>query len=144
PHDPRARPFRGQPHRAGPRGGDAVRPGPAAPLPERRGRVMAGFTNPEEARAHKRARSAWLKAECRVLEARGIIPGCDQPSPVATAPIPHQEGSPMWHGYRVAIPAGWKALSPVFYPVPAAPDEPAQPGIPAALLKGSRRFRAGV
>ncbi len=62
----------------------------------------------------------------------------------AMAPIPHQEGSPKWHAYRVAIPAGWRALQPVLYQVPDGPDEPAQPGIPAALLKGWQQFRAGV
>ena len=62
----------------------------------------------------------------------------------AKAPIQHQEGSPKWHAYLVAIPAGWKALQPVLYQVPDGPDEPAQPGIPAALLKGWMQFQAGV
>lgn len=64
--------------------------------------------------------------------------------PAATAPIQHQEGSPRWHAYRVEIPAGWRALQPVLYRVPDGPDEPEQPGIPAALLKGWMQFRAGI
>jgi len=59
-------------------------------------------------------------------------------------PIQRQEGAPMWRAYLLAIPAGWQALGPVFHPIPDAPDEPARPGMPAALLKGWLRFRAGV
>ena len=67
-----------------------------------------------------------------------------QTSPAAMEAIQNRAGSPMWTGYRVAIPEGWQAVWPVFYRVPDAPDEPAQPGIPAALLKGAARFRAGL
>lgn len=67
-----------------------------------------------------------------------------QPSRVAKESIQHQAGSPMYHGYRVAIPEGWRGLLPVFYPIPDTPDEPARPSMPAVLLKGSQQFRAGV
>lgn len=77
-------------------------------------------------------------------EHTAAISAAPQPNPAASEPIQHQAGSPMYHGYRVAIPAGWKALRPVFYPIPDVPDEPARPGMPAALLKGWRQFRAGV
>jgi len=67
-----------------------------------------------------------------------------QPTGAATAPIPYQAGSPTYHVYRVEIPAGWRALLPVFYPVPPAPEPPVRPGIPAALVQAMQQFRAGV
>jgi hypothetical protein len=93
----------------------------------------------------KKAESKLLLAQLGALKPREkTICAAAQPNSAASESIQHQEGSPKYHGYQVAIPAGWKALLPVFYLIPGAPDEPARQGMPAALLKGWRRFRAGV
>lgn len=93
-----------------------------------------------------RLRAAWLRAEKALLAEHRVLATFEgaQTSPAASEPIPHQEGSPKYHGYRVAIPEGWTAIAPVFYPVPDVPDEPARQGMPAALLAGWKQFRAGV
>jgi hypothetical protein len=96
-----------------------------------------GFFDAEEAESIANLRQKWLAGEKAICAAA-------QPNSAASESIQHQEGSPKYHGYQVAIPAGWKALLPVFYPIPDAPDEPARQGMPAALLKGWRRFRIGV
>jgi hypothetical protein len=67
-----------------------------------------------------------------------------QPSRVATESTQNQAGLPMYHGYRVEIPTGWRALQPVFYQVPDGLPEPARPSISAAFSKGFQQFRVGV
>lgn len=64
----------------------------------------------------------WLEAERALndkarLAGVGIRGGECQPNPTAKAPIQHPASSPIWSAYQVAIPTGWKALLPVFYPV---------------------------
>lgn len=79
-------------------------------------------------------------SEDRVMVSRDA----SRSSQAAMAPSQPSECWPMWHGYLVAVPEGWRALVPVLYQVPAVPDEPARPGIPAAIEAGWRQFRQGV
>lgn len=67
-----------------------------------------------------------------------------QTIPAATEPMQHQSGSPMFHAYRVEIPAGWKALLPVFYPIPDAHGGSDEQGSLAAVNAAMHRFRSGV
>lgn len=106
-----------------------------------------GFFDPEAARGFARARKAWIDGERAMLaQQRGVAATAEvsQSSLAASEPIQHQAGLPKFHGYLVEIPAGWRALRPVFYPIPDVPDEPVLPNMPAALLKGWRRFQVGV
>ena len=100
-------------------------------------RASTGFLDASEKDGISALRRKWLAGEKAIFAVA-------QPNLAASESIQHQAGSPTYHGYQVAIPVGWKALLPVFYPIPDAPDEPARQGMPAALLKGSRRFRVGV
>lgn len=122
---------------------------------EREMLVEAGFFDEYEAIAHGRARQAWSDAErAKVVDRlKEQYPACGavaatsevwQSTPAALESIQHQEGLPTHHVYQAAIPEGWRALWPVLYPIPAAPDAPARQGMPAAILKGMARFRAGI
>ena len=53
-------------------------------------------------------------------------------------------GSPRYHGYQGEIPAGWRALSPVLYPDPGAPDRSDLPVARAGVNSAFRRFQAGL
>lgn len=72
--------------------------------------IPKGFFDMDEARRHSAERR-------RCLAAEKIRSDACQSSRAAKAPIQHQASSPKWSAYQVAIPAGWKALLPVFYPV---------------------------
>lgn len=77
-------------------------------------------------------------------EHAAAISAAPQPNRAASESIQNQEGSPMYHGYRVEIPAGWRALQPVFYQAPDGLAEPARPSISAAISEGFLQFRVGV
>lgn len=65
-------------------------------------------------------------------------------SPVASVSSPDPAGSPMWRAYPAEIPAGWRALRPVFCAAPRAPDGSGSPDALAVANQGFQRLRAGI
>ena len=73
-----------------------------------------------------------------------VCPCAPQAIPAASVSTLDPAGSPMWHGYRAEIPAGWRALQPVFCPVPHAPHGSGSPDSLAAVNQGFQRLRVGI
>lgn len=101
------------------------------------------FLAEESKRAHGHGAADRLLASDRMT--RDWFRGVDaQPNPAATEATLHQAGSPKWRAYQVAVPKEWRALQPVFYPVPGENDQSEPQDTLAVLRAGWRRFQAGV